>query len=209
MSGQTVQVFSWEHGVRNAARLITMLARWSWVLVLWWSCQVPASTEAPEPLNQPPAREVKADPPGCLAAFPVKQTLEGNLRGVVLAGAPEEDPPIPKSGALLLSLKTRVAVCAAPREGYPAYEDVTVVGLSNLSLSDLQYVMHRWGADDIRITSTLDTAQTFGQALIGPVIFDSAQFEFCWRRRSNPKQGAWKCMDATAWGDQLPGPHLD
>lgn len=104
--------------------------------------------------------------------------LEGRLLGIVLGPYPEENPPVPAKSFLFLLLDGPVAVCASPPE--PAYEDVTRIKIANLSDSDFQYVMHTWGADEIRIKSTLNTEQTIRQAP-GTVIFDTANFQFCWR----------------------------
>ncbi len=95
--------------------------------------------------------------------------------GLVLGAVPEENPPIPAKAFLFLLLDRPIAICAAPQVFTPAYEDVTRIKLTNLSVSDFLYVLHTWGADDIRITSTLSRATTIGQEP-GPVVFDAARF---------------------------------
>ena len=118
--------------------------------------------------------------------------------GIVLGPYPEENPPVPARYFLFLLLDSPVAVCASPGNNYPAYEDVTRIRIATfLSLSDFLNVMSKWGADEIRIRSTLNTAQTFGQEP-GPVIFDGNDLQFCGR----PVRGDtdWKCMDENARG---------
>jgi hypothetical protein len=187
--------------------------------LMWVSCGVwVAAQTVRQPLEQAAAREVKSPhPPGCLAAWPAQQALTGRLLGVVLPPFPEEDPPVPAKAFLVLSLDGPTSVCAAPRMHYPAYEDVVRVKIINLSLRDFLYVMRTWGPDDVRITSTLNTAETIGQEP-GPVVFDSANFQFCWRpppkvaHHPTPAApniaSAWTCMSSGAWFKRLPGPHL-
>lgn len=180
------------------------------VAALWLSCQTAANAvpTPQQPLEAAAAREVKSrHPAGCLAAWPIKQTLEGSLIGLVVGGAPAENPPLHPEAFLFLLMNAPISVCASPANGYPAYEDVTRVKIISLSLSDFQYVMHSWGADEIRITSTLNTAQTFEQEP-GPVIFDAGSLKFCWRSVSSDTHGNWQCLNGDAWFQRLPGPHL-
>lgn len=182
-------------------------------------CQIafPASPLT-QPLAEAAAREVRSShPPGCLDAWPVEQNLEGRLLGIVLGAFPEENPPVPARSFLFLSLDDPISVCASAPNHFPAYEAVTRIKLINLSLSDFLYVMRTWGSDEIRIMSTLGTAETIGQEP-GPVIFNSANFKFCWRSvlkamrpadsATNGGASAWTCMNSGAWFHQLPGPHL-
>jgi len=188
------------------------------VLAPWLGCQasVNAVQPPPQPLEAAAAREVTSPhPDNCLAAWPVKQTLEGRLLGIVLGPFPEEDTPA--KSFLFLLLDDPISVCASPENRYPAYEDVTRIKVANLSPSDFGYAMHTWGADQIRIKSTLNAAQTIRQEP-GPVIFDTTDFQFCWRPVSRAAHDSvpttdglvsdWTCMDSTAWFSQLPGPHL-
>jgi len=108
---------------------------------------------------------------------------------------------VPAESFLFLLLDDSIAVRASPPD--PAYEDVTRIKIVNLSESNFLYVMHTWGADEIRITSTLNTAQTYHQ-YPGPVIFETGAFQFCWR--SDDADG-WKRLDSTEWIRRLPGPH--
>lgn len=133
---------------------------------------------------------------------------------MVLPAFPEEDPLKPAKAFLFLYLDHPIAVCAAPSVDYTAYEDVIRVKITTLSPSDLRYEMRTWGPDDIRIKSTLNTAQTLGQ-IPGPVIFDINKFQFCWRPETKatspfikPFELPWKCMKSDAWFKKLPGPHL-
>lgn len=178
------------------------VARWTCLLAVWLGCQVPAHAVPPpqQPLEAAAAREVKSDPPGCLGASPVKQTLEGGLLGIVVGPVPEENPPVPARSYLFLLLDYPLTVCASAPD--PAYEDVTRIKIANLSPSDFAYVMHTWGSDRIRITSTLETAATIYQEP-GPVIF-GYEFQFCWM----PLAGGWQCMNSDEWAKRLPGPHL-
>lgn len=183
---------------------------WFYVSALWLSCQVPANAVPPpqQPLEAAAAREAKsAQPDGCLPAWPVTQSLKGRLMGIVLGPYSEEKPPVPAESFLFLLLDNPVAVCASTRNDYPAYEDVTRIKIVNLSLADFLDVMHTWGSDEIRITSTLNTTQTFGQEP-GPVIFDAGDFQFCWLHPSNGEESDWECMGSIAWSRRLPGPHL-
>ena len=185
-------------------------AKWIYAPALWLSFQTPVDAIPPphQPLEAAAAREVNSPhPDGCLAAWPVKQTLAGRLMGIVQGSVPEENPPVPAKSFLFLLLDNPVSVCASPSNHYPAFEDVTRIRLASLSLTDFMYVMHKWGSDEIRITSTLNTAQTFGQEP-GPVIFDTADFQFCWRRPSNREGTGWKCIGSQALSEELPGPHL-
>ncbi len=177
---------------------------------LWLSCwPFAASIAQDQPLEQASAHEsVLPNPAGCLAAWPTKQTLTGRLMGIVLGAVPEENPPIPAMAILYLSLERPIAVCAAPQMSYPAYEDVIRIKIENLSPSAFQYAMHTWGSRDIRITSTLNTAQTVGQEP-GPVIFDTSDFRFCWKPLFNAKRNTihpeeddhsgWTCLNSDKW----------
>ena len=77
----------------------------------------------------------------------------------------------------------------------------------NLPLNDFLHVMRTWGADEIRITSTLRVAQNIHQEP-GPVIFDPFDLGFCWRQSSNGKESPWECTDSIAWSSRLPSPQL-
>lgn len=199
--------------VKSAAARILFLT------LMCASCGTWAAAQAlRQPLEQAAAREVKlAHPPGCLAAWPIRQTLTGRLLGIVVPAFPDENPPVPAKAFLFLLLDRPISVCAAPGVHYPAYEDVTRVKIVNLSLSDFFYVIRTWGPSDIRITSTLNTEETLGQ-VPGPVIFESANFRFCWRPASRAARHAassardlapgWKCAGSGEWFKLLPGPHL-
>jgi hypothetical protein len=178
------------------------VATWISVPAVWMSFQIPATAVAsPPPLEAASAHQVNiAHPAGCLDAAPIRQTLEGWLLGFVVGPAREENPPVPATSFLFLVLDHPIAVCASVSD--PAYESVTRIKITSLSDSDLLYVMHTWGGDEVRITSTLDSAATVYQEP-GPVIFGD-DFQFCWRHPS----GRWKCMDSDAWSKRLPGPHL-
>ncbi len=173
-----------------------------------------------QPLEDAAARVVKTPhPPGCLAAWPARQTLTGTLLGIVLPPFPVEDPPVPARSFLFLSPNSPIAVCATPGIHYPAYEDVIRIKISTLSPADFRYAMKTWGPDEIRITGTLNTAQTMGQ-LPGPVIFGINNFRFCWRPLTKteytprwiapnaPPPPAWTCLSSDQWFNRLPGPHL-
>jgi len=185
--------------------------------VMWISCGTwaVAQTISQQPLEKAAAREVKSPhPPGCLAAWPAKQKLTGSLLGMVTPADPVEEPPIPAKAFLFLMPDHPISVCAAPSEDYPAYEDVVRIKITTLSLRDLLYVIRTWGPDDIRITGTLNTAQTIGQ-LPGPVIFGINNFKFCWRPMTKaaspfvkPYEPPWKCMKSDAWFKKLPRPHF-
>lgn len=100
-----------------------------------------------------------------------------------------------------MDIRARASLsCQIPANGKYARQ----IKIANLSESDFPYVMHTWGSDDIRITSTLNTAQTMRQEP-GPVIFDTTDFHFCWL--ANNVQG-WRCITSDAWFKRLPGPHL-
>jgi len=195
------------------------VATWLSLAALWQGCQNSANAIPPpqQPLEAAAAREVKQPhPDGCLAAWPTKQTLEGRLIGIVQGPFPEEDPHPTAKAFLFLLLDYPIAVCASPSNGYPAYEDVTRIRITTfLSLSDFLHVMQTWGSDEIRITSTLNTAQTYGQEP-GPVIFDAGDLKFCWQsvattddhagagqRRDEP---GWMCNDSSGWVKRSPGP---
>jgi hypothetical protein len=180
-----------------------------WLTVILLSCQLPACAAVlRQPLAEAAAREVRTPhPPGCLDAWPVEQNLEGRLLGIVLGAFPDEHPPVPARAFLFLLLNHPIAMCASPKLFYPAYTDVTRVAISNLSLQDFLYVMRAWGPDQIRIKSTLNSANTTGEEP-GPVIFDTANFNFCWRQSSRGKRRSWKCVNSEEWSKMLPGPRL-
>lgn len=198
--------------LKNCAILMSVAAA-----LLFFQIAVAASPLT-QPLAEAAAREVRSShPPGCLDAWPVEQKLQGRLLGIVLGAFPEEDPPEPARSFLFLLVDDPISVCASAPNHFPAYEAVTRIKLVNLSLSDLLYVMHAWGSDEILIMSTLGTAETIGQEP-GPVIFNSANFKFCWRSTSKAVRRAdsathgrgsdWTCINSGAWFRRLPGPHL-
>jgi len=178
------------------------LATWLCAPALWLSCHISANAAPPppppneedaplpQPLEKAAARVAKVSrPDNCLAAWPAKQTLQGKLIGIVMGAL----PPPHVEYYLYLLLDHPIAVCAAPEALYPAYEEVTRIKIRNLSESDFLRVMHRWGAAEVWITSTLNTAQNIHQGP-GPVIFDPFDIQFCWLSPSNGKKSDWSCM---------------
>lgn len=140
------------------------------------------------------------NPPGCVHAYSDDTTFDGHFAGVVWPGS----IPALDQGNLYLVLNKPLSVCAYKSPylfGSPqAYVNVSRIGLWSVSAATYDWVMQKWGDDDVRLTGTLNVAASIHA--LGPLHITVTQF--CYRNSTKRQAKTYQCQSAAAWQRSFP-----